>query len=105
MLSVYSLIVHYAICIFIDCTIGEPGRPNLHYIMSFLWSFYKWVKRANTILLDKMIPGQIPLFLGSPYYQLATIIEKWGPLRTLGNISPVRLTEYFKGLDKDILIM
>ena len=50
-----------------------------------------------------MIPGQIPGFLGSPYYQLATIIEKWGPLRTMGNISPVRMTEYFQGLDRDIL--
>jgi len=30
--------------------------------------------------LDKTIPGHIPGFLGSPYYRLAVISEKWGPL-------------------------
>ena len=53
--------------------------------------------------LDKMIPGQIPGFLGSPYYKLKTSIEKWGPLCVMGNISPFCMAEYFRGLDKDIL--
>ena len=71
--------------------------------MTLLWGFSERIKGENTIPLVKMIPGQIPGFLGSPSYQLATIIEKWGPLRPWGSISPVRLTEYFQGLDKDVL--
>lgn len=71
--------------------------------MSFLWDFYKWVKGENNTPLEKMIPGQIPGFEGSPYYELATIIEKWGPLRVMGNISPYRMADYFQGLGKDVL--
>jgi len=51
-----------------------------------------------------MIPGQITGFLGSPYYELATIIEKWAPLYVMGNISPFCMVDYFHGLSKDILI-
>ena len=54
--------------------------------------------------LDKMIPGEIPGFLESPYYELATIIEKWGPLRVRRNISLFHTAEYFQGLEKDVLI-
>ena len=53
--------------------------------MSFLWGLYKQMG-GNAIPLDKMIPGQIPGFLGSPYYELVTIIEKMG--------SPVSYREY-----------
>lgn len=49
---------------------------------------------------ENVIPG----FLGSPYYQLATFIEKWGPLRGMGDTSPFRTAEYCQGLDKDILV-
>jgi len=52
-----------------------------------------------------MIPGQIPEFLGSPYYELATIIEKWGPLGVMGNISPFCMADYFHRLSKDILVI
>ena len=73
--------------------------------MCFLWNLYKWVRGENITPLDKMIPGQIPEFLGSPYYELATIIEKWGPLRVMGNISPFHMADYFlEGLSKDVLI-
>jgi len=48
--------------------------------MSFLWNFYEWVRGENTTPLDKMIPGQILGFLGFPYYELVTIIYKWGSL-------------------------
>ena len=54
--------------------------------------------------LDKMIPGQIPGFLGSPYYELMAIIEKWGPLWVIGNMSPFHMADYFQGLHRDILI-
>ena len=52
-----------------------------------------------------MIPGQIPEFLGSPYYELATIIEKRGPQRIIGSMSPFRMADYFQGLHRDILII
>jgi len=48
--------------------------------MSFLWGLYKRIQGENAIPLDKMIPGQVPGFLGSPCYELANILEKWGPL-------------------------
>ena len=44
--------------------------------MFFLWNIYKWVRGENVAPLDKMIPGQIPGFFQSPYYELATILEK-----------------------------
>ena len=61
-------------------------------------------QEGNATPLDKIIPGEIPGFLGSPYYELATIIEKWGPLRVMRNISLFRMAEYFQGLEKDVLI-
>lgn len=48
--------------------------------------------------LDETIPGQIPGFLGSPYYELATTIEKWGPLHVMKNTSPFHMADYFHGL-------
>jgi len=48
--------------------------------MFSLWNIFKLVKGENIFYLDKTIPGHIPGFLGSPYYKLAAIIEKWGPL-------------------------
>ena len=71
--------------------------------MSFLWNMFSWFKREKAIPLGKILPGQIPGFMGSPYFQLATIIEQWGPLRVVDNMSPFRLTEYFQGLHMDIL--
>ena len=72
--------------------------------MSFIWNVFKWVKE-NITLLDKTIPGHIPGFLGSPYYELVIIIEKWGSLQVTGNISsPSPMADYFCGLDHDILI-
>lgn len=72
---------------------------------SFLWKVFKWVKGESITPLNKTIPVHIPGFLGSPYYELASIIEKWGPLRVTGNISsPSRMLDYFHGLDKAILV-
>ena len=73
--------------------------------MSFLWNLYKWVRGKNTTPLHKMIPGQIPGFLGSPCYELATTIEKWDHLHVMGNISLFHMVEYFQGLNKDIIII
>jgi len=59
----------------------------------------------NTTPLDKMIPGQIPGFLASPSYEVAPLIEKWGPLRVIENMSPFCMADYFHGLHRDMLIM
>ena len=61
-------------------------------------------KGENTAPLDKIIPGQMPGFAGSPYYELSTIIEKWGPLCVVGNVSPYRLADYFQGLGNGTLV-
>jgi len=53
---------------------------------------------------DKMVPGQIPGFLGSPYYELSAIVKKCSPLHVMASISPFHMVEYFQDLDKDILI-
>lgn len=53
----------------------------------------------------KMILGQVPGFVGSPYYELGITIEKWGSLHVMRNISPYHMAGYFQGLNKDILIM
>ena len=73
-------------------------------MMSFLWGLYKQIGGRTIPALDKMITGQILGFLGSPYYKLVTIIEKWGPLQVIGNMSPFCMVNYFQGLDRDILI-
>jgi len=73
--------------------------------MFFLSNAFKWIKGENITPLDKTIPGQIPGFLGSPYYALATIVEKWCPLWVTGNISsPSHMADYCHGLDKDVLV-
>lgn len=76
----------------------------MHYVFSVEFLLNGSGKRTLPSL-DKMIPGQIPGFLGSPYYELETIIEKWGPLCVIGNISPCCLVDYCQGLSKDILII
>ena len=74
--------------------------------MSFLWNVFKWIQGENITPLDKTIPGRIPGFLESPYYEHAAIIGKWGPLRVTENISsPSYAVDYFHGLDKDILVL
>ena len=47
---------------------------------------------------------QIPVFVGSPYYELVVIVEKWGPLHVMGNISLYRMADYFLGVSKDGLV-
>jgi len=58
----------------------------------------------NTTPLDKMIPGQIPGFLASPYYEVAPHFEKWDPLWVIENMSPFCMADYFHGLHRDMLI-
>jgi len=59
----------------------------------------------NIASLDKTIPGLISAFLGSPHYELATIIGKWGPLHVTGSTSSTfPMTDYFHELNKDILV-
>lgn len=72
--------------------------------MSFVWKIFNWYKGEKTTPLGTCLPGQIPGFEASPYYQLATIIEQWGPLRVPNNMDAYCLTDYFLGLQKDILI-
>jgi len=64
-----------------------------------------WIRGENTTPLDKMIPGQILGFLGSPYYELAPLIEKWGPLWVIESMSLFCMADYFHGLHRDMLIM
>ena len=71
--------------------------------MSFLKGLYKWIRGGDITPLEDMIPGEIPGFWGSPYYELATTIEKWGPLRLMGNTSPTLMADYFHALGKDVL--
>ena len=96
------------LCVFVDYILGDPGRPNILniyiYIIYFLWKICKWVRRRTLCPLDKMFSGWNPGFLGSYYYELPSITEKWSPLCVMGNISPFHVTDYFLGLSKDILI-
>lgn len=74
--------------------------------MAFLLNVFKWVKGEKIGPIDKTLLRHIPGFLGSPYYELATIAEKWGHLWGNGNIfqSPSCMVKYFYGLDKGILV-
>lgn len=90
-------------------TFGEPagsiGNIKKKLYIAFLLNIFKWVKGEKIVPLDKTLPGHIPGFLGLPYYEIATIVEKCGPLQDSGNIfqSPSLMAEYFCELD--ILIM
>lgn len=52
------------------------------------------------------MPGHAPGFLGSLYYRITTVTEKWGPLWDRVNIyeSPTHTVEYLCGLHKDNLV-
>jgi len=69
--------------------------------VSLLWGLYELIRGKNSTPLDKMIPEQI---LGFLCYKLAAIIEKWGPLRVIGNMFPFCMADYFQGLHRNILI-
>lgn len=74
---------------FVVCTFGEPGRTKClkkKKKKSSKLENLQMGQGESITPLDKTIPGQIPGFLGSSYYELVTIIEKWGPLRVTGNI-------------------
>ena len=94
------------LCIFVDYTLGKPGRPNT---VKYKKCLFTGISKNGSggehySPLDKMIPGQIPGFLESPYYKLVTIAEKMDRLPIIGNIFPFRVVVYFHGLSKDILI-
>lgn len=75
-------------------------------IMVFLKNIIGWFGWDKTTPLDKIFSGYILGFLRFLYYGIATVIEKWGPLRNGGDTreSPTHLVEYLYSLSKDILI-
>ena len=62
--------------------------------------------RKTTTPPEKNSLGYIPGFLGSPYYGIDTVIEKWGPLWDGGDIfeSLVCIAGYLHDFTKDIVI-
>ena len=73
--------------------------------MAFLNDIRGWFGQTKTSPLGEFLPEHIPGFLGSPYHRVASVIEKWCPLRDGGNVEeyPACLAEYFNTFSKDVL--
>jgi len=89
-------------------TVFHLNPPEKENTRSGIPKEYNWVVwlRKTTTPPEKNSLGYIPGFLGSPYYGIDTVIEKWGPLWDGGDIfeSLVCIAGYLHDFTKDIVI-
>jgi len=71
-----TLLYHlFTTLIFLIVTLGDLAKLKILQC-PFFWNVFKWAKAKKVTTLDKTIPGHIPGFLGSVYYELVVITEK-----------------------------